>query len=312
MKRILCLIVCISICCLLNAQTKIIYEDLSFLLPSYVTRLEKNTYDVDSNITCSINSLPIDNYMKMEERAVPYSVRKIIQDKGVVNEDLILLEYENDKTFVLKDFAPMSDILDHSYRYILLNGKRIGECYVLGCNEGGLLTGVFSYKINLISENNVYTLSLRSSIPAKKINEDYDSFEHLIINEGEYYFFTSLDADDEFNNLIINSDKRLPQRYLELNAAFQYIVNTICLKDTQLFIENPVSTNPVTVGIINDDNLRIRSKPVNGDTLGHFNKNKKVIIDGRTSIRYEIDGFDDYWYRVIYNKDYGWIYVSVK
>ncbi len=308
MKRIIWLIICVSTCCLLNAQNKITYEHLSLMLPSYVKRLENNTYDVNGNVTCKIYSFPIDNYMKMEMGELSKSIRKIIQDKGVINQDLILLEYENDKTFVLKDHAPMSDILDYSYKYILADGKRIGECYIIGCNEGGILTGCFSYIIRFLYENSIYTLSLESAISARNITEDYDSFKHLLINEGEYYFFTSRDADDEFNRLIINSDTRLPQRYLELNAAFQYVLNTIYVKDTQLFIENTVSTNPVTVGIINDDNLRIRAKPVNGDTLGHFNKNQKVIIDGRTSIKYEIDGYDDYWYRVIYNKEYGWIY----
>lgn len=308
MKRAIFLIICVSICCLLNAQNKITYEDLSLMLPSYVTRIENNSYFIDANVTCSVTNIPIENYMSMKERLVPYSIREIIQSKGAVNKDLILLEYENDKTFVLKDFAPMSDILDYSYRYIISNGKRIGECYALGCNEGGILTGAFSYIIKIISEDTVYTLSLRSVISARNVNEDYESFEDLLNKNEEYYFFTTRDADDEFNRLIINSDKRLPQRYLELNAAFQYVLNTIYLKDTQLFIENPVSTNPVSVGNINDDNLRIRAKPVNGDTLGHFNKNQKVIIDGRTSIKYEIDGYDDYWYRVIYNKEYGWIY----
>ena len=144
MKRIIWLIICVSICCLLKAQNKIDYGDLSFTLPSYVARIENNSYYVDANVTCSINNVPIENYMSMKERLVPYSIREIIQSKGVVNRDLILLEYDNDKTFVLKDFAPMSDVLDYSYRYILLNGKRIGECYAIGCNEGGILTESFS------------------------------------------------------------------------------------------------------------------------------------------------------------------------
>lgn len=308
MKRIIWLIICVSICCLLKAQNKIDYGDLSFTLPSYVARIENDSYYVDANVTCSINNVPIENYMSMKDRLVPYSIREIIQSKGFVNRDLILLEYDNDKTFVLKDFAPMSDVLDYSYRYILLKGKRIGECYAIGCNEGGILTESFSYIAKFVYENNIYTLSLRSSFPAKEINEDYDSFADLLFNNGEYWFFTSREADDEFNKLILNSDKRLPQRYLELNAAFQYVLNTIYVKDTQLLLENPALTNPITVGIINDDNLRIRSKPVNGDIIGHFNKNEKIIIDGRTSVRYEIDGFNDYWYRVIYNKEYGWVY----
>lgn len=308
MKTKICLIFCISIYCLLNAQNNFVYEDISLILPSYVIRLENKAYDVEGNVTCSIESLAIGDYMNMEERLVPYSIREIIQTKGVINEDLILSEYENNKTFVLKDFAPMANILDYSYGYILADGKRIGECYAIGCNEGGILTGSFSYIIKIIYKNAIYTISLESSIPAKKINENYDSFKHLLFNNGEYWFFTSLEADDEFNKLILNSDKRLPQRYLELNAAFQYIVKTLHINDTQLFIETPALTNSVTVGIINDDNLRIRAKHVNGDILGHFNKNQKVIIDGRTSIKYEIDGYDDYWYRVIYNKEYGWIY----
>ena len=290
------------------SEQELFKDQVSFLIPCFVEEQDSDIYSETGRVTCEISKVKLSVWYGESNYYRSDVARSLIEQEAPVTTKDVYRKFEENNKYVLIDDFRMSGILLDTYRQIKLNNNIIGEIIAVGCYDGAIYTASFAYKIKFVINDYVYIIRFSTVEPYKDTTDNLIIFDDIFYKSGSTWFFHSYKEGEKFHNLILDSDLQVPARYLELNIALRWLLETLEIDGQHIEIVDPLPVSPYSVGVINDDKLRVRTEPVTGEVLGHVNKNDRVIIIGKSATKDTIDTFTDYWYKVKFGSTEGWIY----
>ncbi len=283
-------------------------DQVSFLIPYFVDEQDSDVYTETGRVTCEISKVKLSDWYSKSDYYRSVAARSLIEQETPVTTEDIYKKFDENNTYVLIDDFRMSGILLDTYRQIKLNDNIIGEIIAVGCYDGAIYTASFAYKLKFVIKDYVYIIRFSTVEPYKDTSDNLLLFDDILYKSGSGWYFHSYKEGEKFHDFILTSNLQIPSRFLELNVALRWLLETLKIDGQHIEVIDPLPVSPYSIGVINDDKLRVRTEPLTGDVLGHVNKKDRVIIIGKSSTKDTIDDYTDYWYKIKFGSTQGWIY----